>query len=239
MTANTPKHSDSEAATGLQVQEPTIPGITTVTLRPIASPMPLGLFTLAIASAVVSAVEVGIIPESSFRAVSLIIAPAFLLQLVAAIFAFLSRDTIAATVLASFASTWLVGALAFFINPPDIGKALGIYYFVFSIFVLLILSLAKSKLVLSAIMVCAVLRFVSSGIYEFTNSSAAGLVAGIVGFVLTIVALYGAHSLLAEDVTGRAPFPVGRSGMARAAMEGPLSQQLEGLEHSAGVRRTL
>jgi succinate-acetate transporter protein len=235
-TARKQSHKEPTAA---MPQALDVRDMTRIILRPIGSSIPLGLFTVAIASAVVSAFEVGIIPKAGEQAVALVIAPAFVLQLVASIFAFLSRDAIAATLLASFASTWLVSALAFFITPTGAGQALGVYYFVFTLFILLILSMGKSKIVLTAVMICAVPRFISGGIYEFNNSIMTGYVAGGFGFLLVLVSLYGAYVLLTEDVSGKSRFPTGRSGAARAALQGSITDQLEGIEHTAGVRRTL
>jgi hypothetical protein len=45
--------------------------------------------------------------------------------------------------------------------------------------------------------------------------------------------------LLLEDVSGKTVLPIGRQGAARAAIEGDLAAQLRGIEHAAGVRRSL
>jgi uncharacterized protein len=43
----------------------------------------------------------------------------------------------------------------------------------------------------------------------------------------------------AEDIPGRSLLPVGRSGRAASSLRGGLGDQLEELEHEAGVRRQL
>ena len=83
--------------------EPDLRSMTRIVLRPIGSPLPLGFFTLAIDSVLVSAFQWGILPAADHRAVALIVLPAFVVQLIVGILAFLSRDSIAATVMLSFA----------------------------------------------------------------------------------------------------------------------------------------
>src|SRR5690242_17256288 len=94
--------------------EPDLRSMTRIVLRPIGSPLPLGFFTLAIDSVLVSAFQWGLLPGADHRAVALIVLPAFVVQLIVGILAFLSRDSIAATLMMSFATTWLVDALIFY-----------------------------------------------------------------------------------------------------------------------------
>jgi GPR1/FUN34/yaaH family len=96
--------------------EPDLRSMTRIVLRPIGSPLPLGFFTLAIDSVVVSAFQWGLLPEADHRALALIVIPAFVVQLIVGILAFLSRDSIAATLMMSFATTWLVDALVFYVR---------------------------------------------------------------------------------------------------------------------------
>jgi hypothetical protein len=54
-----------------------------------------------------------LLPGVDRRAVALIVFPAFGVQVIVGIFAFHGRDSIAATLMMSFATTWLVDALIF------------------------------------------------------------------------------------------------------------------------------
>ena len=66
----------------------------------------------------------------------------------AGLFALGARDSGAATVMLSFATTWLVDALVLYLNPPGAAAALGIFYVVFAVFVAftLVASLLKRAL---------------------------------------------------------------------------------------------
>jgi hypothetical protein len=106
-------------------REPDLRAMTRIVLRPIGSPMPLGFFTVAIDSVLVSALQWGLRPAADERAVALIVFPAFVVQVIVGIFAFGARDSIAATLMMSFATTWLVDALIFYVNPPGAANAVG------------------------------------------------------------------------------------------------------------------
>jgi hypothetical protein len=115
-------------------REPDLRAMTRIVLRPIGSPMPLGLFTVAIDSVLVSALQWGLLPRVDRRAVALIVFPAFVVQVIVGIFAFHGRDSIAATLMMSFATIWLVDALIFYANLPGAADALGIFFVVFAVF---------------------------------------------------------------------------------------------------------
>ena len=93
--------------------------MTRIVLRPIGSPMPLGFFTVAIDSSAGQRAAVGPATRGIDRqAVTLIVFAAYVVQVIVGIFAFHGRDSIAATLMMSFAITWLVDALIFYTNPP-------------------------------------------------------------------------------------------------------------------------
>ena len=56
----------------------------------------------------VSTLQWGLLPVADRRAVALIVFPAFIVQAIVGIFAIGARDSIAATLMLSFATTWLV-----------------------------------------------------------------------------------------------------------------------------------
>lgn len=76
---------------------------TRIFLRPLASPIPLGFFAFGVGSFVQSGLQLGWIPQSEGQSLALVIgafvAPA---ELLAAIVAFLTRETLGATVLGLF-----------------------------------------------------------------------------------------------------------------------------------------
>jgi uncharacterized protein len=222
-----------------EVREADLRSTVRIVLRPIGSPMPLGFFTVAIDSALVSALQWGILPAGGDRAVALIVFPAFVVQAIVGVFSFLGRDSLAATLMLSFATTWLVDALVFWLRPPGDKEALGIFLIVFAVFAAIMLSAALPKRALAAVLVAAVPRFFFSGLADVTGSQAISEVAAVLGFLLAAVALYTAFALLWEDTRGEEIVPVGRLGPARHATQGSLAVQLRNIERQAGVRRTL
>jgi hypothetical protein len=98
--------------------EPDLRAMTRIVLRPIGSPLPLGFFTVAIDNVLVSTLQWGVLPRADRRSVALIVLPAFVVQAVVGIFAIGARDSIAGTLMLSFATTWLVDALILYLNPP-------------------------------------------------------------------------------------------------------------------------
>jgi uncharacterized protein len=222
-----------------EVREADLRSMTRIVLRPIGSPMPLGFFTVAIDSALVSALQWGAIPASADRAVGLVVFPAFVVQAIVGIFAFLGRDSLAATLMLSFATTWMVDALVFWLHPADADDALGTFLIVFAVFATIMLLAAFPKRALAAVLIVAVPRFLVSGVADVTGSQPVSQAAAVLGFLLAVVALYAAFALLWEDTRSREILPVGRLGPALHATQGSLAIQLRDIERQPGVRRTL
>jgi uncharacterized protein len=213
--------------------------MTRIVLRPIGSPLPLGFFTVAIDNVLVSALQWGLLPAADRRAVALIVFPAFIVQAIAGLFALGARDSIAGTLMLSFATTWLVDALVFYLNPPGAGAALGIFYIVFAVFLSFMLASAYLKRALAAVIAVAFPRFLIAGIGELTGNQTVSRAGAVLGFLLAAVAVYTAFALLLEDSRGQEVLPVGRLGAARQATHGTLAVELRGIEREPGVRRTL
>jgi uncharacterized protein len=219
--------------------EPDPQAMTRIVLRPIGSPLPLGFFTVAIDNVLVSALQWGLLPAADRRAVALIVFPAFIVQAIVGVFALSARDSIAGTLMLSFATTWLVDALVFYADPPGAAAALGIFYVVFAVFVSLMLASALLKRALAAVLAVAAPRFLISGVAEITGNQVVAQAGAALGFLLAAVSLYTAFALLLEDSHGSEVLPIGRMGAARQATHGILADELRGIERQPGVRRTL
>jgi succinate-acetate transporter protein len=213
--------------------------MTRIVLRPIGSPLPLGYFTVAIDNVLVSTLQWGLLPAADRRAVALIVLPAFIVQAIVGLLAFGARDSIAATMMLSFATTWLVDTLVFYLDPPGAADALGIFYIVFAVFLSFMLASAYLKRALAAVIAVAFPRFLIAGIGELTGSHALSQAGAVLGFLLAAVAIYTAFSLLLEDSHGHEVLPIGRLGAARQATHGTLAVELHDIERQPGVRRTL
>ncbi|MFG2115891.1 GPR1/FUN34/YaaH family transporter [Streptomyces sp. NPDC048718] len=219
--------------------EPDLRRMTRVNLRPIASPMPLGFYAVAIASVIVGCFQLGVFEDGARRAVGLVILPAFVLQLLVGILAFGARDVLAATLMTCFSGLWLASALTMVLAPPDGVRVLGVLNAVFALFALLMALVAGRKRAMWLVLCTAVPRFTVAALANLTGVEWLGLASGGLGLLLAAVALYTAFALMLEDMRGTEVLPIGRSGPAHHAVEGGLSVQLHDIERQAGVRRTL
>jgi hypothetical protein len=216
--------------------------ISRIVLRPIGSPLPLGVLALVPAGAVMGVLQLGGIPVSETKTVAfLLLGFVVPLQLIASVLSFLARDTIAGTGLGLFGGTWLATALALMAGPPGArSHALGVFLLcVGASMVVLVAGASFGKLGPALVMVFGAARFVISGLYELLGGTGLEHAGAIVGLGLAGVALYSALATEVEDVQGETKLPIGRRAMAAEALSAPFERQLEGIEHEAGVRQQL
>ncbi|MFJ9952102.1 GPR1/FUN34/YaaH family transporter [Kitasatospora sp. NPDC091207] len=219
--------------------EPDLRRMTRINLRPIASPMPLGFYAVGIASVLVGCFQLGVFEDGARRAVGLAILPAFVLQLVVAVFALGARDVLAATLMACFSGLWLASSLVLVAEPVGGTRVLGVLNATFALFALMMAAVAGRKRALWLVLCAAVPRFTVAALANLTGAARLGTLSGALGLLLAAVALYTAFALMLEDMRGGEVLPIGRSGPAHHAVEGDLTVQLRDLERQAGVRRTL
>src|SRR4051812_20404884 len=215
---------------------------TRITLRPIASPLPLGLLALMCASVVLSLQQVGALTTSDGKSIALILIGFVVpLQLVATIFSFLARDTVAGTGLGLFTGAWLATALVMLTSQPgETSPAFGAFLFALSAAMLVLIAGASfGKAGPALVILLGAARFLVTGLYEVTGTKGIEHAAGVIGFALAVAALYSALATAIEDVQGAVKLPLGRRAKARDALESPFDSQLERLEHEAGVRQQL
>jgi succinate-acetate transporter protein len=215
---------------------------TTIVLRPIGSSLPLGFFAFAVGMLILACQATGWIPVAEEKdGAMILIAFVFPLELVATVFAFLARDTLGATTLGLFATSWLTfGWLAHSAPPGSTSVTLGIYLFGFATAVLLLSTLSTlGKPFFSALLLLAAARMILAGLYEV---GAAGKpvyeASGWIGLVLSALAMYGGAALGLEDAHQRDVLPLFRRKAAAASFAG-YEHQLERLEAEAGVRQQL
>jgi uncharacterized protein len=210
-------------------------------LRPIGSGLPLGFFSFSIGMLLLGCDAIGWIPVSEQKDVGLLLmAFVFPLELLATVFAFLARDTLGATTLGLFTTSWLALGWADRASPPGVKSvALGIFLFGFAVAVLLLAGLSTmGKPFFSALLTVAAVRMVLSGAYEVGAGKTAFQVSGGFGLALTVLALYGGVALALEDAHQRELLPLFRRGAAAESFEG-FESQLERLEAEPGVRHQL
>jgi uncharacterized protein len=213
-----------------------------VFLRPIASPLALGFLALGGATLVLSGSQLGWFPLSETKYVALVLmafgAP---LQLLSSIFGFLARDPVTATGMGVLAASWLtIGLIKLNSAPAQTSAVLGVFL-VFAGAALLVpaLGAAFGKLVPAVVLLTAALRFFLTGLYQLSANPGLQYAAAILGLALLAVALYAALALAIEDVRRKTVLPVLRLGAGKASVEGGAADQVEGIEHEAGVREQL
>jgi succinate-acetate transporter protein len=214
---------------------------TRIVLRPIGSALPLGFFAFGIGMLLLGCQAIGWIPVSEQRDVGLILASfVFPLELVATVVAFLARDTLGATTLGLFTTSWLALGLVYLSSPPGATSVtVGIYLFGFAAVALLLALLSTmGKPFFSVLLALATARMVLSGAYEVGASKTLFHVSGGIGIALAACALYGGTALALEDARQGEVLPLFRRGQAAASFEGYDAQQ-ERLEAEPGVRPQL
>ncbi|MFF4328799.1 GPR1/FUN34/YaaH family transporter [Streptomyces sp. NPDC001272] len=219
--------------------EPDLRAMTRINLRPIASPMPLGFFTVALASLMTGCLQLGVLDTTDRRAVALCVLPAFALQLLVSHLAFQARDVIAATLMGTFAGSWLAYALVMGSGTPGGTRVLGVFNLAFLCFGALMAAVTRPKRALWLVLVVSLPRWAATGLGGLTGTAWLTHTAGALGVLVALVATYAAFALMLEDVRGEEVLPIGRSGPAHHAMDGNLTVQLRNIERQAGVRRTL
>jgi uncharacterized protein len=140
---------------------------TRIVLRPVGSGLPLGFFSFGIGMLLLGCQEIGWIPVAEQRDVGLLlVAFVFPLELIATVFAFLARDTLGATTLGLFTTSWLALGISQVTSPAGATSvALGIYLFGFAAAVVLLALLSTmGKPFFSVLLSLASTRMVLSGV---------------------------------------------------------------------------
>jgi uncharacterized protein len=203
-------------------------------LRPLGSPLPLGLAGLTVASLVVSGLDLGWVPATSGHQVGLLLlAGAVPLQLLACGFALPARDGAAATSMGLLCVSWLsMGLVRLLSAPGSVSHTLGLVLLVTG--TLLATSAAgqaTGKPLAGLTLMLAAARLLLSGLHELTGSGGLKTVSGIVGLAVVVGAAYLVTALQVEDAQDQAVLPVGRRGRAQ--------RDTDGASREAGVRAQL
>jgi succinate-acetate transporter protein len=213
-----------------------------VTLRPMASPMPIGFIGLAGATLPLAALNLGLIAPAEGKTIALImLAFVFPLQATSSVFGILTRDGITATAMGILAGTWATVGLVMLTSPPgSTSDALGLLLLVSGVAMMWpAMGAWLGKLVPATVLSVASLRFLSSGAYQLTSSVRWERITGWIGVALGGLALYAALAALLENVSKKTVLPMGRRQRGRLAVEGGFTDQVVDLTHEPGVRNQL
>ena len=214
---------------------------TRIVLRPIGSGLPLGFFAFGIGMLLLGCSGIGWIPVAEQKDVGmLLMAFVFPLEAIATVVAFLARDTVGATTLGLFTTSWL--SLGWLLKSSPAGSTsvtIGIYLFGFGTAALLLgLMSVRSKPFFSLLLAIATARMVLSGAYEIGLGKDWYEISGGFGIALAALAMYGGVALGLEDAQQTEVLPIFRLGKAREAFDG-YERQLEPIANEPGVRHQL
>jgi hypothetical protein len=165
----------------------------------------------------------------------------FPLQMLAAVFGFLGRDTAAATGFGVQGATWLVVGLSLLLSAPGhVSRSLGVLLLAASGWIAICaVGSALGKLVPAAVLFTTSLRFLITGLYELTDGQGLEHAAAVVGLILVVLAGYAALAMEAENLQRRTVLPLLRRGNGRRALLDDLPAQSARISHEAGAREQL
>jgi uncharacterized protein len=214
---------------------------TRVTLRPVASSLPLGFLALAVATIPFTAVQLGWVAPAEGRVAAIgAVAATVPLQLLASVLGFLARDVVAATGMGVLAGTWGTVGLTTATSPPGaVSPGLGVFLLTAGICMWVPAAAATAKRVPATVMALAGVRFAVTGAYHLTGSAGWQATAGWVGLLLGLVAIYAALALALESTAGRTVLPLGRRGSSLDAVRGAAPLDARELAGEPGVRPQL
>jgi uncharacterized protein len=214
----------------------------TISLRPLGAATALGFLGLAAATWILAALQVGWVAADDGRRVAVVLLGfAFVAQLTASIFGFLSRDGGVGTAMGQLALVWLVVAASMLsLAPGATSDALGVFLVFAGVSILLTAGVTSiSKLLPAAIFALAGIRFLMTGTYELGAGEGWEDASGVLGLALAALAIYAALAAQLEDALGKPVLPLGRRGKAKVALDGSLLEQVRGTPNEPGVRTML
>ena len=206
-------------------------------LRPIGSPLTIGMSGLAIASLVESGLALKWVPSSeAVQAGLILIAVPFVLQLLATIFSYRARDGAAGAATGVLATSWLALGLSHVTaGTARTVAVLGLLLVAAGgVLSLSSISVGVGKPLLGTVFMLAALRFGLDGVYELSGTAFWQDIAGVIGLVVCAVAAYCVLAFELEGQQRRTVLPTLRRGRAELAVSG----QMDGVVREAGVRQT-
>jgi succinate-acetate transporter protein len=210
-------------------------------LRPLGSPLTIGMSGLAIASLVQSGVELHWTAASQTAQAGLIlIAVPFVLQLIACIFSYLARDGATGATVGVLATSWLaIGLIHMVAKPGAKSGPLGLMLLIVGgVLALSSVAVAISKPLPALVFGGAALRFAVAGVHQLGASHPWGTASGVLGLVVTGLAAYAALAFELEGQRQRAVLPTFRRGGAVTALDDGDQPPLDHLTREPGVRQS-
>ena len=235
--------SSSGVSSGGAGSELSAAEMTRIVLRPVASGLPLGFLAFGVGTILLTALELKWVPSAQGRELMVMVL-AFVapLEMLAGIFAFLARDSGAATALSLLGAAWTATALTVYRGPPGgTSTSLGVFLLTLATMMLVLATGAiLTKPLFGILLLLGAGRFALTGLYEAAvGGTGLEQASGWIGVPLVAFSIYGALALLLEEGAQRTVLPLGRRGRARTSLDGNLGHQIEQAETEPGVRRQL
>lgn len=210
-------------------------------LRPVGSPLTIAMSGLAIASLVQAGFDLHWLKASQSQEVGLVlISVPFVLQIVACLFAYLSRDGAAGAAIGVLATSWLgLGLVHLVSHPGSRNGALGLMLIAAGgVLILSSVAVGLLKPLPGIVFALSGIRFALSGIFELGGSQTWLDTAGIVSLAVLGLASYCVLAFELEGEQHRPVLPTFRRGRGRTAVLGDPQAKVNGLVGEAGVRQT-
>jgi len=244
MTAPAPTPARKRAAAATPpATNPSPAAITRIVVRPIATPISLGFLGLAAATFVVSGLQLGWISPLQKPFVGLILMSfTALMQLVATVYGFLSRDSVAATGMGVLTGTWFAVGLVYYVSPASATTSggLGLLLLASGTALLVpVLGALETKVLAAIVLGTAAARFFVTGAYEMSGSSTWKATAGWLGLALFFLAVLAAFAFEIEDTKRKPLAATMRRGKGKKALAGSVQDEVAHVHEEAGARETL
>ena len=219
------------------------PPQTLVVLRPLGSPVALGLAGLAIASFVSAGFDLRWIATSDVQRVGLLVLVTVVpMQAVAAMLAFAARDGATGGAFGLQSAAWAVLGASYVSSLPTAPPNGATGLVLLAAGVLIAVSgagMTRAKLLIGLAVGLSGARFILAAITQLGGGNGWTKAGAIIGLVIVGVSAYTAWATELEDMADRTVLPTGRLGGGRASLRAPFAEQVRGVEHEAGVRRQL
>lgn len=212
-----------------------------VMLRPVGSPLTIGMAGLAIASLVQSGLDLRWIQTNQTHPVGLVLLSVpFVLQLLASVFSYLARDGATGAATGVLSTSWLaLGLVHLTSTPSSRSGALGLMLLAAGAVLLLsACAVALAKPLPAAVFGLSGVRFVLSGIDQLGAAPPWRDAAGIAGLVVVALAGYCVIAFELEDQRQRPILPTFRRGSGRLPAAASSDGALGRVEAEPGVRQT-
>lgn len=210
-------------------------------LRPLGSPLTLGMSGLTVASLVDSGLDLHWIGSGQAHDVGYILLTLpFALQLIACVLSYLARDGAVGAAVGVLSLSWFALGLIQTNSPPGSrsGAAGLMLVAAGTVVILSALAVTTTKPLPALVLALAGVRFLLSSIYLLGAAPGWREASGVLGLVVVALAAYCVLAFELEGARHRPVLPTFRVDSGRSHAETETSSQIDDLAREPGVRPT-